>query len=152
MASLILAIALALQINTVPATLAPPPEVQAKVKPILDLCEKAQATQGERQNEALYQAEKLIGGLFEDKTKPSDEALVVLMDFYIGESTGGDLLHQITVRGKRMLPLLIKYRDVRVVFPEKEYPSSILLTPDVRRENFDDAIKSVRTGKILGED
>ena len=95
---------------------------------------------------------KLTGGLFHEKTKSSDEALVVLMNFYIGESSDRDLLHQVTVRGKRMLPLLMKYRNSSVTFSKKEYPSSLLLAADVRKQNFDEVINSVKAGKIIGED
>ncbi len=93
-----------------------------------------------------------MGVLLQTTTKASDEALVVLMNFYVGESLGEDLLHQVTVRGKRMLPLLLKYRNAHVVFSSRTYPSSLLLGPDVRKENFDDAINGVRAGKIIGED
>jgi len=152
MTSLILAIALALQVISGPAAVVPPTDVQAKVLPILDLCQQAKVSQGEKQNAAFFQAAKLTGQLFADKTKSSDEALVVLMSFYIGEATGEDLLHQVTVRGKRMLPLLVKYRDARVAFAKRKFPASILLSPDVKKENFDNAINSVKAGKTIGED
>lgn len=152
MTSFILAIALALQVGGPPPAVVAPMDVQEKVRPILDLCQQAETAQGEAQNAAFFEAAKLTGELFQAKTKSSDEALVVLMNFYIGEATGEDLLHQVTIRGKRMLPLLMKYRDARVMFPKREYPSSMLLSPDVKRENFDNVIKSVRAGKIIGED
>lgn len=152
MKPLILAITLALQMTNVAATATPPGEVQDKVRPILDLCEEAEAAQGEPQNAAFYQAAKLMGELFHEKTKSSDEALVVLMNFYIGESSDRDLLHQVTVRGKRMLPLLLKYRNSSVTFSKKEYPSSLLVAADVKKQNFDAVIKSVRAGKVIGED
>ncbi len=149
---LIFAIALMLQAPNVAAEIVPPRDVQELVTPILDLCAEARASQGERQNAAFWQAAKLIGKLTQMRTKDSDEALVVLMNFYIGESTGGDVLHQVTARGKRMLPLLLKYRSGQVVFPNRTYPGSLLLAPDVRKEDFDDAINNVRAGKIIGED
>ena len=73
------------------------------------------------------------------------------MNFYIGEATGEDVLHHVTVRGKRMLPLLLKYRDASVILAKKNY-ASIRLGADVRREKFDDAIKSIKAGKIIGVD
>jgi hypothetical protein len=152
MTSFILAITLALQITSARAAVVPPTDVQAKVLPVLDLCRQAEASQGERQNAAFFQAAKLVGELFQTKTKSSDEALVVLMNFYIGEAPGEDLLHQVTVRGRRMLPLLVKYRDARVVFAKREFLPSILLSPDVKKENFDKAINSVKAGKTIGED
>ena len=146
-----LVLALAWQLTGSTKTVTPPIHVQETVKPVLDLCETAQATEGERQNAAFYTAAKLTGEVFRLKTKTGDEAVVVLMNFYIGESTDADLLHEVTVRGKRMLPLLLKYRDAKVVFPGKKYPSSILVAADVRKQNFDEAIKSIRDGKVIGE-
>jgi hypothetical protein len=130
----------------------PPRDVQDLVKPILDRCAEAKVSLGERQNAAFYQAARLTGGLFHMRTKASDEALVVLMTFYIGESPGEDLVHQITVRGRRMLPLLLKYRNAHVFFSGRKYPSSLLLAPEAREEDFSNAINSVKAGKVFGED
>jgi hypothetical protein len=110
-------IALTLQAANVAAEIVPPRDVQVLVKPILHLRAEAKTSQGERQNAAFWQAEKLMGTLFQIRTKASDEALVVLMNFYVGEAPNEDLIHQVTVRGKRMLPLLLKYRNAHVVFP-----------------------------------
>jgi len=60
--------------------------------------------EGEEKQSALEKSEKLIARLFKMKTRASDEALVVLMNFYVGESLQPDLVHEVTVRGKRMLP------------------------------------------------
>ena len=147
----VVTLVLALQTTIAASTVVPQTDVLEKVLPILDVCRRAVATQGERQNAAFLKAGRLTGKLFQDKTKSSDEALVVLMNFYIGEATGEDLLHHVTVRGKRMLPLLLKYRDAHVIFPKGNY-ASVLLPADVRRENFDDVIKSIKAGKTLGED
>jgi len=148
--SLVFALTLALQITSAPASVVPPSHVQELVKPILDLCAKANVSQAEHHT-AFLEAEGLTGKLFQDKTRSSDEALVVLMNFYIGEATGEDVLHHVTVRGKRMLPLLLKYRDASVIFAKRDY-ASIRLGVDVRKETFDDAIRSIKAGKIIGED
>lgn len=152
MKTLILAVILALPLASAAKTVLPPADVQEKVKPILDLCEEAQALRGERHNAAFYQIDGMTGELFQMKTKSSDEALVVLMNFYLGESIDEDLLHEVSVRGKRMLPLLLKYRNARVVFSQKKYPSSLLVAADVRRQNFDEVITSIRSGKVIGEE
>jgi hypothetical protein len=151
MMSLILAIALNLQMANVTPAIVPPKDVQEMVKPILALCSQGEAPQGEHQSGA-WQAAKLTGVLLCSSTKSSDEGLVVLMNFYIGESPGNDLRHQVTVRGKRMLPLLLKYRAAHVAFSDRNYPPAILLPADVREADFDEVIKSVRDGKVLGED
>jgi len=152
MKTLILVVAMAAQITAATRTVVPPISVQERVKPVLDLCESAEAKQGEAQSADFYQAAKVLGQLFQLKTKSSDEALVVLMGFYIGESTEEDLLHEVTARGKRMLPFLLKYRKASVTFSQREYTTSLFLSPDVRRRNFDEAIRSVRAGKVLGEE
>jgi hypothetical protein len=138
--------------NAAASAIVPPRDVQELVKPILDVRAEAEGSQGEHQNAAFRQAAKLIGLVCQMRTEASDEALVVLMNFYVGEATGEDLLHQVTVRGKRMLPLLLKYRSAQVVFSDRKYPSSLLLTHEVKKEDFSNAINSVRAGKIVGED
>ncbi len=86
------------------------------------------------------------------KTSASDEALAVLMNFYVGEALQDDVIHEVTVRGKRMLPLLRKYRKGPVAFTGRRYPESLLLRKDVRNENFENAVESINAGKIIGED
>jgi len=140
-----------LQVASAAATVVPPLDVQKKVRPILDLCRQAASTQGKGQDAAFFEAARLVGKLSKEKTKSSDEALVVLMSFYIGESTGEDLLRSITIRGRRMLPLLLRYRDARVFLPEKDY-ASIRLPAEVRKDNFDNAIKSINARRRISED
>jgi hypothetical protein len=147
---LIFTIALTLVANAA-GEIVPAQDVQ-EVKPILDLCAEATGSEGKPQNAVVWQTGQLMGVLFQMKTKASDEALVILMNFYVGESLGEDLLHQVTVRGKRMLPLLLKYRSAHVIFSSRRYPSSLLLAPDVRKENFSNAINSVKEKRVLGED
>jgi hypothetical protein len=133
------------------ATITPSKPAEALVTPILDLLVQAKSLNGEQQQAAYWQSGNLLGQLFQLKTKTSDEALVVLMGFYVGEASGADLLHQVTVRGKRMLPLLFKYRKSSVVFRNRDY-SACLLSGDIKTEDFDTAISSIRAGRIYGED
>jgi hypothetical protein len=63
-----------------------------------------------------------------------------------------DLVHEVTVRGKRMLPLLLKYSTASVTFSDRKYPPSMLLADDVRKKNFQVAIEAVRAGRVVGED
>ena len=152
MKTAILAVALAFQVAGAAKTVVPPMDVQETVKPILALCEETKTTDLKRQTAAAWKIDGMTGDLFRVKTKSGDEALVVLMNFYLGESIDEDLLHEITVRGKRMLPLLLEYRNARVAFSEKKYPSPLLVAPDVRKENFDEVIEAVRAGKVIGVD
>jgi hypothetical protein len=149
---LIIAVVLALQVVSAAAEIVPPKEVQVLLKPILDLRAKAESSQGEQQQSAFVQSDKLIGNLFRKKSRAADEALVVLMNFYVGESLQTDLVHQVTTRGKRMLPLLLKYEHAPVALPGVNYPKSLLVADDVRKKGFDDAIEAVKTGKVVGED
>jgi hypothetical protein len=130
----------------------PSKPAEALVTPILDLLVQAKSLNGEQQQAAYWQSGKLLGRLFQLKTRASDEAMVVLMDFYVGEASGADLLHQVTVRGKRMLPLLFKYRNSSVVFTNREYPSFLLSREDVKIEDFDATIGSIKAGRAYGED
>jgi hypothetical protein len=143
---------LAMQVLAATNVVVPPPPVQALVTPFLDLRAQAELAKGQEQQSAFQQSEKLLAHLFGLKTRASDEALIVLMNFYVGESLGPDLVHQVTLRGKQMLPLLMKYRAASVSFPNKTYAPSLLVAGDVRRTNFDNAIKSIQAGKVFGEE
>jgi hypothetical protein len=140
------------QISASTTSVVPQKEAQALLSPILSLRADAESMEGEEKQSALEKSEKLIARLFKMKTRASDEALVVLMNFYVGESLQPDLVHEVTVRGKRMLPLLLKYRAASVTFSERKYPSSMLLTDEVREKNFQDAIEGIRSGRVVGED
>lgn len=120
--------------------------------PFLDLRAQAELAKGQQQQSVFKQSEKQLAQLFRFKTRASDEALVVLMNFYVGEALGPDLVHQVTLRGKRMLPLLKKYRTASVSFPNRTYAPSLLVADDIRQTNFDNAIKSIEVGKISGEE
>jgi hypothetical protein len=126
--------------------------VQTLLEPILDLRAQAESSAGEKQQVAFEKSQKLVAGLFQVKTKNSDEALVVLMNFYVGESLQADLVHEVTLRGKRMLPLLLKYRKESVTFTDRKYPQSMLLADDIRQRDFDNAIDSVKKGRVFKVD
>jgi hypothetical protein len=140
------------QVAQATSAVIPPKDTQALLEPILSLRVDAESLEGEQHQAALERSEKLIARLFKMKTRASDEALVVLMNFYVGESLQPDLVHEVTARGKRMLPLLLKYSTASVTFSERKYPPSMLLTDEVRRKNFKDAFEAVRAGRVVGED
>jgi hypothetical protein len=143
---------LAAQISAATNVVIPPATVQTLVSPFLDLRVRAESAHGEEEQSAIQQSEKLLAQLFKLNTRASDEALVVFMNYYVGESMGSDLIHQVTLRGRRMLPLLMKYRKASVSFPNKRYPSSLLLAADVRQANFRNAINSIQSGKVFGDE
>src|SRR5208282_483878 len=89
-----------------------PPAVAAKVTGILDAqiaVQKAHKA-GLTTRQLEFRLEQLVGRLTTDKTSAGDEALVVVTQFYIGEATSEEVDHEITKRGRRMLPYLRKYR------------------------------------------
>lgn len=133
-------------------TVQPPRSVESLVVPILDLRAQAESSQGKAQQSAFTRSEKLTGKLFQMHTRAADEALVLLLNFYVGEALQSDLVHEITKRGKRMLPLLAKYQDDAVHFSKRSYPASLLVAKDVRSDEFQTAIQAVKSGKVIGED
>lgn len=130
----------------------PPRSVESLVVPILDLRAQAESSQGEAQQSAFTKSEKLTGKLFQMHTRAADEALVLLMNFYVGEALQSDLVHEITKRGKRMLPLLLKYEPDAIHFSKRSYPASLLVAKDVRSDEFQTAIQAVKSGKVVGDD
>src|SRR5216684_2558521 len=117
---MILMFVLALQSFATEKAVVPPAPVQDLLTPFLDLRAQAESSKGEQQLGAFQKSEKLLARLFKVKTRASDEALVVLMNYYVGEALGPDLVHEVTLRGRRMLPLLMKYRTATVSFRNKQ--------------------------------
>lgn len=52
----------------------------------------------------------LLAHLFRQETADADEALVILLRYYLGEAEGEDVGESVISRGIRMLPLLEKWR------------------------------------------
>ena len=62
--------------------------------------------------------DKRLDTLFGNNTKEGDEAIVILMSFYLGEHNGEELQENLLGRGPRMIPLIDRYL--------REEPSSLL--------------------------
>ena len=109
------------------------PEASARLaRPILDLQKAWLQCSGHRnvascdfgtQNERQSKISRLLFDLSRNETTPADEALVVLTCFYIGESQ--EEADAIIARGRRMLPLVERYRKASPVLPDRDYPSSM---------------------------
>lgn len=131
-----------------------PPPVARRVQPILDAMvavRKAQAT-GSGASPEWHKVESLVARLVDDKTPAGNEALVVLIQFYIGEATGEDLLHEVTKRGRSMIPYLRKYMRGPARMPGRDYPASIRANRQTSMGFMETAIESIRAGKIMFED
>lgn len=119
------------------------PEVQALVIPVLSSCCDDTPAGWDR-------TEELLQKTLNDKSDAGDEASAVLLDYYLGEHNHELLMINISQRGQRVMPYLLKYRD---------YPG-LPLRPDfwgtrldrsTRELVYDMAIDLVRQGKVLEE-
>ena len=127
-----------------------PPAVAKLVVPILDAMvevERAE-TEGRSSIELQNRLGRLLTRLFVDRTPFADEALVVLTQFYIGESNSEDCAHEITSRGKRMLPHLRRYRQNLARISNRTYPSSLGLDTGTWMGDIDADIDYIEDGKV----
>lgn len=100
-----LLLAISVRVPAAPASL---------VVPVLDAFAKLRESENEQTTRAL---ESALSRVFEKNTRASDEALAVLIQFYVGEHSGEDLFCELVHRGKRVLPLMKKYHHRTIVVP-----------------------------------
>jgi len=125
-------------------------KVARLVEPVLDALVQSQGCSD--REESFYEADKHLGTILGLRTDASDEALVVLLYFYIGESSCEDIIHEISKRGRRMVPYLRRYRDTAPDFANRRYPPCLLVESSTRVEFFDEVIRAIGERKIIGED
>jgi hypothetical protein len=137
-------------------------QVAALIRPILDLRRESIAECGqpgeatrpacltgngyEHERERWRSVEQGIANLISQKTAMTDEALVVLMSYYVGES--GEHVDEVINRGPRMLPYLLKYRNRITVVPDRAYAESLRVSA-VKQDEFKGAIDSIRRGRKI---
>jgi hypothetical protein len=114
-----------------------PAQAAALVSPILDEIQKGTEHDESRLGDLLY-------GLTQKKGRAADEALVVLMCFYVGESQ--EETDAVIGRGKRMLPLLKKYQHKNPKIGGRTYPDSMLKGISGKDDAFGGAIKAINHG------
>jgi hypothetical protein len=68
--------------------------------------------------------ETRLGALYNNPSKDADEAVVILMSFYLGEHNGEELYENLISRGPRMIPLLERYL--------REEPASLIAQSPAR--------------------
>ena len=95
---------------------------------------------------------RLLGRLFQDSSQDAEEAEVILLGYYLGEADDEDLVHDLTKRGRRILPYLRRYRDQRVTFAGKGQLDSLTIPAVDRKESFDTVIEAVEKGEVIGVD
>ena len=142
-----------------------PENVAALVRPILDLRQQSTTECGEpgesTRKPCLYgtgyeherqrwrNLSRGIGNLISRKTADTDEALVVLLCYYVGES--GEHTDEIINRGRQMLPYLKKYKSRTPVIPNRTYSTSLLASRDVKKDNFIGAIDAIKHAAKLSD-
>ena len=132
-----------------------PERVAVILRPMLDLlqesvtecggvgkCINGESYSHDRERGAKFQ--NALHRLTKQRGNDADEALVVLMCFYIGESQ--QETDAVIKRGRRMLPYLKKYQDRIPIIPSREYPSSMLHKTADKIENFKGATKAIHNG------
>ena len=114
-----------------------PERVAILVRPILDLeadslrlCRSTKpqsCTEGREGEEELARArqkETLTTELLGKKGQTANEALAVLLCYYIGEGNGEDVLFTITSHGHQMLTPLRKYEHQTPTVAQRNYPEA----------------------------
>lgn len=91
--------------------------------------------------------ERLLARLMKNRSPAADEGVVVLLDYYVEENN--EILYNVTLRGRKVLPYLLKYKNHRTQIPGRNYPDSMRAPRDVRDYDFADAIDAVKKGKVL---
>jgi len=137
-----------------------PERVAALVRPILDLRDASIKERG--QPASLTPSSSALGEAYQHKLErerklndtlqkllalkgaSADEALVVLMCFYVGESQeDGDA---VISRGRQMLAYLNKYRHAIPSIPNRTYPDSMLKDASSKEDSFQGAVRAIKQG------
>ncbi len=86
-----------------------------------------------------------------EKSQNPDQAMIYLLDYYIGAGAGEVLLELITKRGQAMLPLLIKKRR-RPLECAPQYIQFCAKNTDSRNEEIEAMIEAIKEGRVLCAD
>jgi hypothetical protein len=143
-----------LPLNAQARTITVPPAVSKLLIPVLDAYEKGRTDNSPTKEEpggSLWNAAVLAGKVMSNKTPAADEALVVLLYFYIGEATDGDKEAEIIDRGKKMLPYLKKYQTRIPQISGRDY-RKLLLERETSQMSFKDIIAAIERGDKVEND
>jgi hypothetical protein len=134
-------------------------EVAALIRPTLDLRQQSITDCGksgerdtcrtgigyEREQKRWWKVGENIGNLASQKTAAADEALIVLMCYYTGES--GDNEDAVINRGRRELPYLHKYWKSNPTIPKRQYSESLRLSREAKDESFRAGVNAIGKGE-----
>jgi len=135
-----------------------PEAVANLVRPILDLrlesinscgepgassrCVEGEGYDRERARE--QKVDELLKNLSQQNSDAANEALVVLMCFYIGESQ--EETDAVIRHGRRMLKYLAKYRNTNPGVTGRDYPRSLFKEQSLKADDFSGAIRAIQKG------
>lgn len=126
----------------------PPRQAAALIAPILqDRMRADDAHYGRGSPE--WEMEDKLEQLTKDHSSAADIALVILLDYYLGEHNGETQLCAVTSRGNRVMLLLIRYR-VHKAGLLKPWYWGIALNREERESMYKTALEAIQQGKIIG--
>lgn len=135
-------------------TVTVPPSVSKLLIPVLDAYKKGMiddSQEREHRGGSLWNAPVLAGRVMDNKTPAGDEAVVVLLHYYIGEATGEENTIEIIDRGKKMLPYLKKYQAHIPQIPGRDY-KELLLERKTSLVSFREIMAAIERGDKVEND
>ena len=88
--------------------------------------------------------ETRLGTLYNNPGKEADEAVVILMSFYLGEHNGEELYENLISRGPRMVPLLERYLHEEPASLLAQYPARVRLERATTTGFLQEALRTLR--------
>ena len=88
--------------------------------------------------------ETRLGSLYHNPSKEADEAVVILMSFYLGEHNGEELYENLLGRGSRMIPLLERYLHEEPASLLAQYPARVRLERSTTTGFLQEALRTLR--------
>ena len=109
----------------------PSAEALQLIKPLMELRIKQNEEQftedGRWKGESQYTTEvqKRFYAILENQTKAGDESIAYLLNVYMGEHPGEELVCETINRGKRMLPLIIAFKECTPIIGVEPLPKFV---------------------------
>jgi TonB family protein len=122
LAAVILAPVLALYASEPSSTPQTPPETLATH--VLDA--RVHALKQNKPDAGFEEVERRLTRLYNNSSSEADEAVVILMSFYLGEHNGEELYENLLSRGPRMIPIIERYLHERPAIAAR-YPKELQL-------------------------
>jgi hypothetical protein len=97
-----------------PQTVTLSPEVAALVAPVLNAYALV-AEHDDSKSESVL--DEKLQNILNSHAPAANEALAVLLGFYVGEASGEDISCELVARGNTVVPLLHRYADTLVIVP-----------------------------------